>query len=248
MPENIPIRERRKLVRDFRKHLGLTLTEFGGLAGVSHPMLSQFETGKGGHNLSDEAWKRVLNAVKVAQAEYSWKPGGAKARKIADKLGVGTHEGLAREIGPPARRYAENLRGLIGRLQANVRPGDVATKEWLDAELAAVEANEKAMEMCSRLEGVNPRVGAKMVLYIPANADVVVNPSMTPTSAQVAGSRRAVDDAILVGRLAAAVESGQVIARHPQSAEEAEQLRTAGFTEDLEELNLPDRKSTKPAS
>lgn len=190
MPENIPLRERRKLIRDFREQIGLTLREFGKMAEISHPMLSQFETGEGGHNLSDDAWKRVLKAVEVAQAENAWKPGAERARKIANRLGVGTHEGLAREVGPAAQRYVKGLRGLIGRLQDSLLPGDTARKEWLDAELAAVAANEKAMELCSRLEGATPGVDAKMVMYIPANADVIVNPSNTPTSAQIADARR----------------------------------------------------------
>jgi transcriptional regulator with XRE-family HTH domain len=191
MPENIPLRERRKLVRDFRENLELSLREFGRLAGISHPMLSQFETGEGGHNLSKEAWKRVLRAVEIAQAENGWKAGASKARKIANRLGVGTHEGLTREIGPQAQRFAKGLQGLIQRLQDKVPPDDAARKAWLDAELAAAIANEKAMELCSRLEGAMPGVDAKMVIYIPAKADVIVNPSNTPASGQIAGSQRA---------------------------------------------------------
>src|SRR5260370_29846369 len=103
MPENISLRERRRYVRQFREQVGMTLREFGSLARISHPMLSQFETGEGSHNLSEEAWARLLDAMGVALNQNADKAGISKARKIADKLGAPMMVSLRSFVAPQTR-------------------------------------------------------------------------------------------------------------------------------------------------
>jgi transcriptional regulator with XRE-family HTH domain len=84
----VPVHRRRKLLRAFRKQYGITLTEFGKVAGLSNPMLSQFENRA--RVLSDEAWSRVLAAMSklLSEDEAKRKRELAKAEQTATKLGV----------------------------------------------------------------------------------------------------------------------------------------------------------------
>lgn len=247
MPETISLRERRKLVRDFREQLGWTLRAFGKLAEVSHPMLSQFETGEGGHNLSEEAWQRVLRAMGMALTDRASKrqSGIHPARKIADRLGVETFEGLRRYIGPEARAALKNRRELIERLQDGMDDADTDVKEWLRAELMAVVADEKALALCARLNpAIAEKRGGKVTLYNStrtgkagviaakiANVQIIPNSGKEPEPAE---------------RLAAAVESGDAVMTLARSPEHEAELRAMGWTDDLSKL--PKRKSAKPAS
>jgi transcriptional regulator with XRE-family HTH domain len=90
LPETktIPLGQRRKLLRRFREQYGITLDEFGPLAELSTPMLSQFENG--GRDLSPEAWTRVLAAVDALVNEANAKRLAEieKAKKTAAKLGT----------------------------------------------------------------------------------------------------------------------------------------------------------------
>jgi transcriptional regulator with XRE-family HTH domain len=89
MPDKAaPQRGRGKLLRKFRKQYRITLTEFGKLAGLSQPMLSQFE--RGDHNLSDEAWMRVLQTISDLIIEDNTKRLAevGKAKETAAKLGA----------------------------------------------------------------------------------------------------------------------------------------------------------------
>lgn len=64
MPKNstkVPLSERRERLRAFRKKNRMSLAEFGKLAGLSQPMLSQFENGD--RELSEDAWRRVQKAM-----------------------------------------------------------------------------------------------------------------------------------------------------------------------------------------
>lgn len=83
-----PLRDCGKLLRKFRKQYGIKLVEFGKLCKISQPMLSQFE--RGDHNLSDEAWTRVLEAMGklLLEDENRRKEERAKASETAAKLGV----------------------------------------------------------------------------------------------------------------------------------------------------------------
>lgn len=88
MTQNVPLRERRKLLRAFRKLYGITLVELGKLADLSNPMLSQFE--RGIRDLSPEAWTRVLAAMAklLEEDENRRSQERAKAAEIAAKLGA----------------------------------------------------------------------------------------------------------------------------------------------------------------
>ena len=59
--KKLSLRDRRRLLRAFRKQTGLTLVELGKLSGLSNPMLSQFENGN--VNLSAEAASRLLAVI-----------------------------------------------------------------------------------------------------------------------------------------------------------------------------------------
>jgi transcriptional regulator with XRE-family HTH domain len=62
MPETkVPLRERRKLVRSFRKQTGLTLKALGELAGLSFAMIAKFENGT--RDLSEASWTRLREAM-----------------------------------------------------------------------------------------------------------------------------------------------------------------------------------------
>lgn len=67
--KKIPVPERRKLLAEFLKQRGITITEFGKLAGLSGPILSQFE--RGDRNLSVEDWRRVLIAMHEIEKKKS---------------------------------------------------------------------------------------------------------------------------------------------------------------------------------
>jgi transcriptional regulator with XRE-family HTH domain len=59
--------ERRKAIREFRRDLNLSQTEFASLAGIGPSMLSRFENGN--RDLSAEAYERVENAITDALAK-----------------------------------------------------------------------------------------------------------------------------------------------------------------------------------
>lgn len=68
--KTVPLGQRRKMLRTFRKQYGVTLVEFGQLCNISNPMLSQFENGD--RNLSAEAWTRVATAMQeIRDARYT---------------------------------------------------------------------------------------------------------------------------------------------------------------------------------
>ncbi len=66
--KKLPLRDRRRLLRTFRKQTGLTLVELGKLSELSNPMLSQFENGK--VNLSAEASARLLVVIGDVAANF----------------------------------------------------------------------------------------------------------------------------------------------------------------------------------
>ena len=95
--DTVPLRERQKLLRAFRKQYGITLTELGKLSVLSQPMLSQFERGE--RNLSAGAWARVLVAMSRLLREDTAKGAGeiaddnakrsaSELRETAEKLDV----------------------------------------------------------------------------------------------------------------------------------------------------------------
>jgi len=84
--KKVTLRDRRKLLRVFRKQYRVTLTELGELSDVSQPMLSQFE--RGDRDLSPEAWARVLVAIGKLVAVDKRLVDIAKAGKTAAKLGA----------------------------------------------------------------------------------------------------------------------------------------------------------------
>jgi transcriptional regulator with XRE-family HTH domain len=94
--KKLPLRDRRRLLRAFRKLTGLTLVELGKLSGLSNPMLSQFENGK--VNLSAGAASRLLAVIGDIAANFVPNPitedrakSSAKmvlVQKIAAKLGA----------------------------------------------------------------------------------------------------------------------------------------------------------------
>jgi|HubBroStandDraft_6_1064221.scaffolds.fasta_scaffold624439_2 transcriptional regulator with XRE-family HTH domain len=97
MPENptkVPLRERRKLLRLFRKQNRMSLSALGELAGLSQPMLSQFENGD--RDLSEEAWTRVLDAMEkfLLRANANYKAEIAQAQETAAKLGARPYRGF----------------------------------------------------------------------------------------------------------------------------------------------------------
>src|SRR6185437_8861500 len=86
--KTVPLHKRRKLLRAFRKQYGITLAELGKVAGVSQPMLSQFE--RDDRDLSAQAWTRVLGAMARLLTEANAKRAAeiAKAGQTAAKLGA----------------------------------------------------------------------------------------------------------------------------------------------------------------
>src|SRR5580704_2046878 len=97
MPENptkVPLRERRKLLRLFRKQNRMSLSALGELAGLSQPLLSQFENGD--RDLSEEAWTRVLDAMEkfLLRANANYKAEIAQAQETAAKLGARPYRGF----------------------------------------------------------------------------------------------------------------------------------------------------------
>lgn len=67
--KNIPIRERRKMVREFREEMNWTLNDLAVLTQLSFSMIAKFENGT--RNLSDDAWRRIHGLMKA----YSKKRG-----------------------------------------------------------------------------------------------------------------------------------------------------------------------------
>ena len=86
--DKTPLRDRGKLLRKFRKQYRITLTKFGEYAGLSQPMLSQFE--RGDHDLSDEAWVRVKATIQklLAEDDARRKQEWGKAGQTATRLGA----------------------------------------------------------------------------------------------------------------------------------------------------------------
>jgi transcriptional regulator with XRE-family HTH domain len=84
----VPLRDRRILLRAFRKQFGIGLVELGKLADISQPMLSQFE--RGDRDLSSEAWARVLAAIQklLADDDARHEQEQKKAMQTAEKLGA----------------------------------------------------------------------------------------------------------------------------------------------------------------
>jgi len=125
------MRRRGKLLRVFRKRYKITLTELGKIAGLSQPMLSQFE--RGDHGLSPRAYGRLCAAMGklLREDEQRRTEERVKASEIAAKLGVGNQlanlAGLAGLGGsdwkPPATvavagGYEEAFALCVPRLQA----------------------------------------------------------------------------------------------------------------------------------
>lgn len=92
--KTVPLAQRRQQLRKFRKEYGITLANFGKLAGVSQPMLSRFERGR--RDLSPEAWTRVLQTMGklLDEDEKRRRAKRAKAEQTAAKLGVLLYGGL----------------------------------------------------------------------------------------------------------------------------------------------------------
>src|SRR5271155_956131 len=86
--KKVPLRQRRKMVRSFRKHARLNLAKLGELSGLSQPMLSRFESGK--RNLSDAAWERLLNAIETFLVNQNEQLNSEikKAKQAAAKAGA----------------------------------------------------------------------------------------------------------------------------------------------------------------
>jgi transcriptional regulator with XRE-family HTH domain len=84
--KEVPLHSKRRLLRKFREQYGITLVELGKLAGISQPMLSQFESGD--RNLSPDAWADVLIAIGKLLEEYEAKRNEQflKAKETAAKL------------------------------------------------------------------------------------------------------------------------------------------------------------------
>ncbi len=124
--KTIPLRERRKLVREFREQTNLGLTELASIAGLSQPMLSQFENGV--RNLSEEAWARVLAAMEkfLLTANENYKAEIAKAEETAAKLGV---SGLLRAQTEP------ELDGILSSMPAGKAEAAIPLLESLSAKL-----------------------------------------------------------------------------------------------------------------
>jgi transcriptional regulator with XRE-family HTH domain len=129
MPENptkVPLRERRKLLRLFRKQNRMSLSALGKLAGLSQPMLSQFENGD--RDLSEEAWARVLDSMEkfLLTANENYKAEITKAKETAVKLGV---SGLLRAQTEP------ELDGILSSMTAAEAEAAIPLLENLSAKL-----------------------------------------------------------------------------------------------------------------
>jgi transcriptional regulator with XRE-family HTH domain len=150
MPDKkLPLRERRRLVRAFRKQTHLTLVELAELVGLSHAMLSQFENGK--VNLSEASWVRLYEAMGefLRTAKENYQAEIAKAEETAAKLGV---SGLLRAQTEPelddilsrmSPEEAETAIPLLERLSAELDKNSVA---WRIARVALGELRLKVKE------------------------------------------------------------------------------------------------------
>lgn len=121
--ENVPMRERRRQVRAFRKEKGLTLAKLGERVGLSESALHRFENGKRG--ISVEKWSKLQRV-----------------------MFEGEGHGLQRRF--DSREFADVALELeiISWLQKNIN-GSVCpkTKTWLAAEMDAALARQRAMEL-----------------------------------------------------------------------------------------------------
>lgn len=150
-----PLRDRRRLVRTFRKQTGLTLVDLGKLAELSNPMLSQFENGK--VNLSDESWKRLCDAMEkfLLTANENYKAEIAKAKETAAKLSPEACERIrqrANEIlARPSdasndERITEKVRGMFFELRqrSGLTLAEAAQKSGIDDAKLALYENGRA--------------------------------------------------------------------------------------------------------
>jgi len=106
--KTVPLRKRRKLLRQFLKEYDITLAEFGTHAGLSKGMLSMFVSGNRG--LSPEAWTRVLVAMGNLVSEDNAKRQGEIAKRQAEE-GADRAAGTAAKLGVPRGALHNALSG-----------------------------------------------------------------------------------------------------------------------------------------
>jgi transcriptional regulator with XRE-family HTH domain len=109
----VSLRERRKLLRDFRRQYGITLDDLGKKAELSKAMLSRFEAGN--RDLSAEAWTRVLDAMGklLVEDDAKRKAEIAKAEQTAEKLGAWPNVGAI---------FSGDLLGSFGKQKSEEQP------------------------------------------------------------------------------------------------------------------------------
>lgn len=133
----VPLGQRRKLLRAFRKQYGITLTDLGKLAGLSNPMLSQFENGN--RDLSAEAWTRVLKAMSDLITEDNTK-------RLAE---IGKAKETAAKLGAPGL-------DILGEMLSGKGPFGFAfkTDEQIAKEAAEIEAERIRLEKASEISAL----------------------------------------------------------------------------------------------
>jgi transcriptional regulator with XRE-family HTH domain len=203
--KQLSLREKRKLVREFREQNHLTFAEVGKLSGLAESTIYRFE--KADLNLSEEGWGQLIDAMHKYMVEKNANlraeidarkalneklkvrdaadeatasliegvfPGGPMGQWLADTLYPSRpgaferykkmHEGFQARFGTEgevvlkelARLRAElkEQRELVARLQAELTKSNIenaALKDWLDAEMVAAIAQEKALELRTRV-------------------------------------------------------------------------------------------------
>lgn len=165
MPETVeikklPMGQRRRLLRTFRKQFGITLDELRKGTGLSKAMLSRFEAGN--RNLSEKAWDRVfarvssltskVDARRLAEIE--------KAKVAAEELGVlecdVSYEYLGRKYDERTRQESRDSIALAKSICADPKypkfkadnPSEAA---WIELEIVAHTAALHAMEAAEKV-------------------------------------------------------------------------------------------------
>jgi transcriptional regulator with XRE-family HTH domain len=170
MPKAMSPEECRELFREVRDKTDLTLKELGRRAQLSEAMISQFENGN--RDLSEEAWDRVLDAIQefLTERQEALDSRQARLEKDAARLASEPASLILETLFPLAfgphsttrsgatvldrltqahvqlKEQREYIEFLQERLEKSGRE-TARLREWLDAELVATLANEKALNL-----------------------------------------------------------------------------------------------------
>jgi len=139
--------ERRRRVRDFREHVGMDLKAFAKLAKISYAMLSQFENGN--RNLSEKAWGRVQGAIEKIyhRPGIAAKVDPSTLRQIVGSLTANVgYPVLTTKYDAQTRQELDDDLKFAKSILVAVGTHSGATERWLEAKIAACEAQKREMD------------------------------------------------------------------------------------------------------